>query len=224
MLPANRRYETVGFHYRSVNNMTNNKTRVVGRPREFDQAVVLAGIMGQFWVRGFEGTSMSDLVASSGIQKASLYAAYGDKQAIYLKSLSLYNKQLLSNLGQILGDIRRPARRRFGDLFRGSVERVASGDRDGCFLCSAAADRADTDPETAAIVQRDLLRLERLFHSTLDGLYASRSGQVRAARHLLAIYVGLQTLSRAGHPVQSLESIVTEALATIPEGPRPRAH
>ena len=203
--------------------ITNNKSRAVGRPREFDERKVLSKLMESFWTRGFDGTSLSELVSVSGVQKASLYAAFGDKQAIYLRALSSYDNQLLATIKGLLGDKRKPARRRFSTLFRGSIARAVSGDRSGCFLCSAAADRAEVDPDTAKIVRRDLRKLERLFGDALDGCLESREQQTLAACALLAAYVGLQSLARAGYPVKSLESIVSNAIGTIPAGMATRA-
>ena len=204
--------------------MENNKSRAVGRPREFDETEVLTRLMDSFWENGFDGTSLSELVSVSGVQKASLYAAFGDKQAIYLKALSLYDRRLLDMIASVLGDKRKTARRRFSSLFRTGITRAAAGDRSGCFLCSAAADRAELDAETGKIVRRDLRKLENIFSDALGGLYDSAEQQQLAARHLLAVYVGLQSLARAGYPVRSLESIVTQAVGDIPNPAAERAH
>ncbi len=61
----------------------------MGRPREFDVDEALTKIMAVFWAKGFEGSSLSDLVAATGLKKGSLYAAFGDKRAMYLKALAL---------------------------------------------------------------------------------------------------------------------------------------
>ena len=64
--------------------------KLMGRPREFNEEEALAKIMDVFWARGFEGATVSDLMAATGLKKGSLYAAFGDKRAMYLKALALW--------------------------------------------------------------------------------------------------------------------------------------
>lgn len=193
----------------------NSKTRGAGRPREFDETEVLLKLMEVFWSRGFDGTSMSDLVAAAGVQKASLYAAYGDKRSIYLKALSSYDDRLVAAIRDVLGNAG-TARDRFTRLFCGGIDRAASGDLRGCFICSAAADQADIDPRAREIVQDGLDRLESLFSDVLAGPLADEAARATAARHLLAVYVGIQSLARAGYPSQSLISVLRAAINSIP--------
>jgi len=60
------------------------QTTTMGRPREFDPDTALAAIMEVFWAKGFEGASMRDLVVATGLKKGSLYAAFGDKRAMFI--------------------------------------------------------------------------------------------------------------------------------------------
>ncbi|MBQ8106528.1 MAG: helix-turn-helix transcriptional regulator, partial [Afipia sp.] len=62
----------------------------MARPREFEEGVVLDAAMECFWNRGYEATSMRDLVDKTGITGASLYNAFGDKRAIYQRALDRY--------------------------------------------------------------------------------------------------------------------------------------
>lgn len=66
------------------------KTR--GRPRSFDPAQVLDKAQEVFWRQGYEGTSYSDLTAATGLNKPSLYAAFGDKEALFAAALQRYNE------------------------------------------------------------------------------------------------------------------------------------
>lgn len=65
-----------------------------GRPRHFDPAQVLQAATRVFWARGYEGTSVNDLVAATGLNKPSLYAAFGDKEALYLAVVGHYSSSL----------------------------------------------------------------------------------------------------------------------------------
>ncbi|HDU8570239.1 TPA: TetR/AcrR family transcriptional regulator, partial [Morganella morganii] len=63
---------------------------MAGRPREFDREVALRKAEQVFWQRGYEGTSMSDLVAALGIASARIYAAFGSKENLFREAIALY--------------------------------------------------------------------------------------------------------------------------------------
>ncbi len=65
-------------------------TKKLGRPRKFEEHHVLEAVVQVFWEKGFEGASMSDFTAMTGLNKPSLYAAFGDKNALYLRALTHY--------------------------------------------------------------------------------------------------------------------------------------
>ncbi len=74
----------------------------VGRPREFDEGQVLDVVMDVFWRQGYEGTSLSDLLAATGLHKGSLYQAFGDKHSLFIRSLRRYINNLRNEMGGIL--------------------------------------------------------------------------------------------------------------------------
>jgi AcrR family transcriptional regulator len=63
-----------------------------GRPRGFDRAHALRQAMVVFWERGYEGTSLSDLTEAMGIERPSLYSAFGCKEALFREAIDLYNE------------------------------------------------------------------------------------------------------------------------------------
>jgi len=73
-----------------------------GRPREFDPDEVLSKIMQLFWENGYEGTGLSDIIAATGMGKASLYSAFGNKQEMYLKALARYEALMVDSAVAIL--------------------------------------------------------------------------------------------------------------------------
>ena len=122
--------------------------KAVGRPREFDAGEALAKIMAVFWAQGFEGTSMSDLVAATGLKKGSLYAAFGDKRAMYLKALAVYDRTAIDGAVDTLTGTAAAAQRIAGFL-QLAIDAVAvRKDRRGCFLCNASVDQAVLDSDT----------------------------------------------------------------------------
>lgn len=69
-----------------------------GRPRSYDPDVALAAALDAFWNRGFAGTSLDDISAATGMNRPSLYAAFGDKKSIYRKALGKFNREFLGGL------------------------------------------------------------------------------------------------------------------------------
>src|SRR3982751_2569462 len=73
-----------------------------GRPREFDVDEALAAALRVFWAKGYEGASLSDLTEAMGITRPSLYAAFGNKEALFHKALELYEREKLAYIGEAL--------------------------------------------------------------------------------------------------------------------------
>ena len=78
-----------------------------GRPREFCVDHALAQALRVFWEKGYEGTSLSDLTEAMGITRPSLYAAFGNKEALFRKALDLYEREKLAYIQQALGQDRK---------------------------------------------------------------------------------------------------------------------
>ena len=97
----------------------------MGRPKEFDPDVALSAAMERFWEGGFEATSLSDITASTGVQKASLYATYGDKRQLFLTALSRYQAEGLARL-QATFAAHATARDAFEAVFAGIIAECAS--------------------------------------------------------------------------------------------------
>jgi TetR/AcrR family transcriptional regulator, transcriptional repressor for nem operon len=74
----------------------------MARPREFDLEKALDQAMRTFWEHGYQGTSMSDLMKASHVQKQSLYCAFGDKHSLFVKCLELYRNQVVSQVKAIV--------------------------------------------------------------------------------------------------------------------------
>jgi len=187
--------------------------KVMGRPREFDEDEALARIMDVFWEKGFEGTSMTDLETATGLRKGSLYAAFGDKRAMYLKALALYDRTAVDETVRVFSGIDTPERR-IGKFLQAPIDAVAvENDRRGCFLCNASIDQAAVDPETQSLVNGSLERLGRVLEKVLSELSTKDNNRRRAdAQHLLSVYFGLRVLARAGQPIRMLKAAREAAL------------
>ena len=193
----------------------------LGRPREFDEDAALERILDVFWAKGFEGTSLSDLMSATGLQKGSLYAAFGDKRAMYQKALALYDRTVIDGAAAMLTTSSGPERTLDAFLQSAIDAAIKQKDRRGCFLCNATVDQAAVDAETEQAVQASLGRLRLALQELLAKLPAAAldADQQRAkAEHLLAVYFGLNVMAKAGHLEDALKQAKDDALLGIRRG------
>src|SRR5260370_19309035 len=105
-----------------------SETRRRGRPRAYDPEVALQRAMEAFWDGGFSGTSLDDLSARMGMNRPSLYAAFGDKQALYLKTLGSYRAGTCTTLAAALA-AGRPLRDALRAIYYRMLDIFLEGDR-----------------------------------------------------------------------------------------------
>lgn len=188
----------------------------MARPREFDIDMALDRAMGVFWVKGYEGTSLQDLLRAMKIARGSLYKAFEDKRAIYLAALDHYDR---TEVGEGIAFLCDP---KAGDgitKIRGMFEAVKNDTaRRGCFMCNAALDRASLDADVEMKVSSMLHRLEDAIAVALkQSRRAARWSATRRAKtatSLLNAYIGLRVLARSGYPASGLQSIIDSTLST----------
>ena len=189
--------------------------KTLGRPREFDEAETLRRILDVFWTLGFEGTSLSDLMDTTGLQKGSLYAAFGDKRAMYLKALALYESTAVNAAVAVLTG-RGSAAARIGKFLQAAIDPVVQrDDRRGCFLCNASVDQAVLDDETQRAVKQGFGRMSRALEQALTELGVHAKGRAEQAQHFLSVYFGLRVLAKGGQSVKALRAAKAAAMKTL---------
>jgi TetR/AcrR family transcriptional repressor of nem operon len=127
----------------------------VGRYKQFDPDEVLDAALDLFWRRGYAGTSTADLVAETGIARASLYATFHSKHELYLRALDHYVRAHYWTLFTML----RPRPGPVLPAVRTLVESYAAAAASGCFVVKAAAERM-SDGEVARRVRASWNNLE----------------------------------------------------------------
>lgn len=191
----------------------------MARPREFDEAAVLDAAVQCFWSRGYEATTVRDLIDSTGLTAASLYNAFGDKRAFYQRALDHY---VASSIGARIRRCEAMAPREAIAMFFDEIVRRSLEDkqRKGCMLVNAALDVAPHDPGFQAVVAEVLVHIEAFFRSSVergqaDGSITPALPAEDLARHLLGLMMGVRVLARVRPDRALLEGAVRPALALL---------
>lgn len=175
----------------------------MARTKDFDPQTALGAAMRLFWRNGYARTSTEDLVQELGIARASLYATFGSKRALYLAALDRYlagedgrrPENLVEAAGSGLSAVRL--------ILQSAVSMPGQGLPPGCFSTNATVEHGDGDAEIAARLEANRRRMEAVFRQALER--ARREGELgaavdteAAAALLGTVLNGLQVLARAG--------------------------
>jgi AcrR family transcriptional regulator len=190
----------------------------MARPRSFnpDEALDLARDV--FWQKGFQGTSLDDITAATGLAKPSLYAAFGDKNALFLKVLDRYHGRIIANAERILNE-GPSAREAIERWLRGFVPFCSGikGSR-GCLSINTAADGASEQKEVRKRVERFNRKLEELLRNRLRADRAQFSDAFdpdSAARTILAIYLGLMIMAKHAPDAARVRATLNQAMKLL---------
>src|SRR3982751_3796229 len=141
-----------------------------GRPREFCIEGALAAALRVFWQKGYEGTSLTDLTEAMGITRPSLYAAFGNKEALFRKALDLYQREKLNYVGKALAQ--GTAREVAETLLRGAVNNVSSPEEPhGCLGVITASSCGE---EAQSVRQEVLARGKVIREAMIDRFNQAR--------------------------------------------------
>ncbi len=192
----------------------------MARPREFDQAIVLEAAIQCFWAKGFEATSMRDLIDRMGITGASVYNAFGDKRALYRRALAHY---LESSFGERVTRLETtlPPRQAIEMFFAEIIDRSMSDSlHRGCMMVNSALEAVPGAPEAQDIIDDFLTRAEGFFHRCVqagqnDGSISRSQPAEDLGRLLLGVLLGVRVLARAKPQRSLLESVVRPVLALL---------
>ncbi|MCC2975953.1 TetR/AcrR family transcriptional regulator [Sphingomonas sp. PL-96] len=193
---------------------------VRGRPREFDADAALAAALRVFWSKGYEGASLSDLTEAMGITRPSLYAAFGNKEALFKQALDLYEREKLDYIGESLKE---PTARKVAEhLLRSALEmQKSSCDPRGCMgVINAVACGADAESIRAEVIHRGRIAkqalIERFEQAKREGDLPPETDAVGLTSFLIAIMQGLAVQGGAGASCQDLTSLIDTSLAMWP--------
>jgi AcrR family transcriptional regulator len=201
-----------------------NPPKARGRPRSYDPDLALQRATETFWKTGYAGTSLDELAAAMSMNRPSLYAAFGDKRALYLQALNRYWDRGLKGMDEAL----RPEMPLAQTLYR--LYELAlglyfphKGRSRGCFGIGTALTEAVEDPLIRDAFVNGLRRIHAGFESCISraksrGELAENADVETLAGLASAVLSSLAVRSRAGMPRESLEKFAqasARAIATL---------
>jgi len=190
------------------------------RPREFDPDWVLESAMQVFWSKGYEATSLDDLCEATDLNRSSLYAAFGDKRALFLETLDRYGRR---TVGRLTAALLRPLpiRETLAGFLSEMIDQIVTGPgRNGCFIGNCAAEVARHDRSAAARVRRNLDNVEAVFREPFErakarGELAPGKDIEALARFFVASTQGLRLFGKANADRRALEDIAKIMLQAL---------
>ena len=191
----------------------------MARPREFDPDEALARATRVFWARGFENASLDQLCQATGLNRSSLYAAFGDKRELYLRALARYEEGSAARIAAAFEG--RTLRDGLGAFLGALIDSIVAGPgRRGCFIGNCAAEMARLDRGAAARVRKSLERVESGFRAGLEaarerGELPGTADPAALARFLTAGIQGLRLVGKANPDRAALEQVAAIMLNCI---------
>lgn len=189
-----------------------------GRPRAYQPEVALGKALDLFREGGFAATSLDELSAATGMNRPSLYGAFGDKRELYIKSYQRYRADARAAMTEVFRE-EMPIRKRLQRIYAVALDIYLSGEAGprGCFTVMTAASEAVSDPDIRAMVLEGLSELDKAFAASFR--LAKEKGELpeTADPQVLAQFASatIHTIAiraRAGVPRRELETIVKGAI------------
>ncbi len=192
----------------------------MARPREFDMDEALDAAMGTFWTKGYESTSMTDLMEATGLHKGSIYKAFEDKHDLFMKSLTRYLDRAYQRMHGILSEATSPV-----DGLRAWLQGAAALCCDqpvqrGCMAMNAVVELGAHDAKVSALLRRHHARASSLLIETIE--QGQRTGQIRSdltadqlAKSLFVLSAGLLGTSKVLRDTVDADEMVDSAMVLV---------
>jgi len=197
----------------------------MARPREFEESDVIASAMEVFWRKGYQGTSVADLVEATGLQRGSLYGAFGDKHSLYLTALDAYTSDALAAFARLRSAHDDPV-----DGVRAFIRMLGEDCKNGtgsersCMVVGACSELAADDLAARQRVQAFLTDMQGAIGAALAA--GQERGSFSADRDPVAVGVfiqsslqGLNVLAQSKPGDAAIDSVVAELLGTLDFSP-----
>lgn len=189
----------------------------MARPRSFDPDEVLDLARDVFWQKGFQGTSLDDITAATGLTKPSLYAAFGDKNALFLKVLARYHAYIVGKAELVIND---------GPSAREAIERWLTGFVPRCSGVKGSRGCLSVNTSVDGVAEKEVRKRIQAFNRQLEQLLRDRLRADRAqfadgfdpdavAHTIMAIYQGLMVLAKDAPDAARVRATLDQAMKLL---------
>lgn len=202
-----------------------NQVNERGRPREFDRAAALRRAMELFWERGYEGTSLHDLTAAMGINRPSLYAAFGSKEDLFREAVALYDSD--SPTERALR-VQPTARAAIESMLRdNAIAYTDPKSPPGCMVVLAAAVCSPENESVRRFLAEDRRQVmnavrRRLKQGIAAGDLPAGADATALADFYVTVLHGLSIQARDGVSRKTLNAVADSAMAAWDELAKPK--
>ena len=199
------------------------KTIAMAGTRQFDEVDMLEKALALFWKKGYRATSMMDLAKASGVQRGSLYNAYGSKRVIFIKAFCQHSQKVIEQVERTLADPNLTVA--ITAFFEFMVQRLCNDpERKGCFSTRIIMEATERDgvQEDSAILEQLTVFLNDLEQRIVNRLTLAQEagcfdGDCRAtAQYLMAIARGMAVMERIYFDRQRLQTTYRMAIEMLP--------
>ena len=189
----------------------------MARLREFDTDEVMEAVINAFWERGYEATSLADLMAVTGLQKGSLYKAFGDKRSLFLKALQAYLDRQYSLIRETLSQP--DPQQAIATMFHFLADSTSRASK-GCFAVNSLMELAPHDPEVAKMLEYQYSRIGTLLEKAIaqgqkTGVFRQDLSVQQLRQLLLVAANGTLASSRAAFFKSTLPDVAESILAVL---------
>ncbi len=196
----------------------------MGRHRQFDEGEALEAALSVFWQKGYEGASFEDLSQATGVARPGLYSAFGNKEALFIKALDLYDAKYMGFMSEALSE---PTSLKVVErILRGSANiHTMDSAHPGCLgINGALACSDDAEPIRRELIRRraatQLALRKRLERAQREGELPASVDGATLASFVMAISQGMAVQAKAGASKKALEGLVEYVIKTWPSASR----
>ncbi len=193
-------------------------TRLRGRPRSFNEAEALEQATRVFWAKGYDGATVDDLVAGTGVSRPSLYATFGDKESLFMRCLEHYARSAILFATQVLSAAS-TIQEAVGSYLRMTVEGVTchstpSGCLTACVVPSVEDSKVQDFSARAAAQMAQVIE-QRLREAVAAGELPPDFPCAMRSRHILGMSSALALRARAGATRETLQADADDVAALL---------
>ena len=189
----------------------------MARPRAFDEQQVIDHAMAVFWHKGYEATSMCDLLQATGLTRGSLYKAFKSKRGLFLRTLEVYLMRSRAALRDTLNASEDPL-----EALANWVDGGLSPEQEckGCFVVNITVEMAPDDDEVRLLLSTHDQLTQQLYTQCIargqqQGVFCDQMNAVDAAQLISVMLHGLQARARAGLDPTQARRVISHMLSSL---------